>query len=838
MARAKKTITKVAASKANIDSYKHEDTRKNIPTQELSHLKREKPVKKHYRYDPSLDPQLIWAGKAVDADLLASLKEKGEGETEELAVDTVPLYIQEKISAEAIINRLKSDTDDEGTMDTLWGEGAEQTFREMVDFYHHDDNWSNRMILGDSLEVMNSLLEKEQMRGQVQMVFLDPPYGIKFGSNWQVSTRKREVKDGNDKEYVRQPEQIKAFRDTWELGIHSYLGYLRDRLITARELLSESGSCFIQINDENLHVVRSVMDEVFGSNNFISLITFVKTSGFSSGFIDNVSDYIIWYGKDSKLTKYRQLYRDKVVERDANYKYLQLLDGTRRMMTPKERNGEIAIPEGSRVYRLSDITSQGAASEPQPYEFEGKHYIPGAGGHWKAKYPAGMDKLKELGRIQVSGKNLAYVRFANDFPAIPISNNWTDTNVGFGTEKIYVVQTLTTVIQRCILMSTDPGDLILDPTCGSGTTAAMAEQWGRRWITTDTSRVALALARTRIMTAKYPWYKLKSSKKIKEGFEYKIIPHITLKALANDGDAESEVLFDQPIENKDVVRVAGPFTVESLAPHRVAEGDRVVATEDYVQTVVENMRAAGVQTGEKGKRIVFEALDITASASANIHATGDYREGDVLKKVAVCIGPEYGSVNDDMIREAVREAAKYYELLVIAAPSFEGSAFVEEENPFDLRVVKVKIAPDLSMGSLLKKPRSGDNANLFVAFGEPDVAVNTVAENRIQIQVHGVDVYDPTTGELRSQNTDEIACWFVDTNYNEEAFFVTHAYFTGAQKPYEKLKKALQAEIDEDLWEELYTTVSRPFSRPKTGKIAIKVINHYGDEVMKVISIS
>ncbi|MBP9759778.1 MAG: site-specific DNA-methyltransferase [Candidatus Pacebacteria bacterium] len=832
----RRKIPKAAASKANIDSYKHQDTRKNIPTQELSHLRKEKLSRKEYRYDPSLDPQLIWAGKAVDPDLLASLKEKGADERDTFSVDTVPLYIQEKISSEAIINRLKSDTDEAGVMNTLWGEGAEQTFGEMVDFYKHEDNWANRMILGDSLQAMNSLLEKEQMRGKVQMVYIDPPYGIKFGSNWQVSTRKRDVKDGKDEEYVRQPEQIKAFRDTWELGIHSYLAYLRDRLITARELLTESGSCFVQISDENVHLVRNMMDEVFGSENFICQIVYVKTSGLAQNYLPRKTDYIIWYGKNKEAVKYRQLHTSKVISELKSYSHLELENGTMRKLLKSEIENVKSIPEGSRIFAPSNTTSEGNPSVS--LELEGKTFTTPHNRGWKTSIK-GMRRLYEIGRLMVSGNTLNYKRYADDFPVSSVTNVWDDVPMGLGFgDKIYVVQTAELAIRRCILMTTDPGDIVLDPTCGSGTTAYVAEQWGRRWISTDTSRVALALARTRLMTAKYPWYKLKNAHNIKEGFEYKTVPHVTLKSLANDEEPEQEVLFDQPFESKEVVRVSGPFTVESLSPHRVTDGDRVQTTQDYVHTVVDNMRAVGVQTGEKGKRIEFESLDVSPSIAGNIHATGDYKEGDTLKRVAVCVGPEYGSVDDDLIREAVKEAAKYYDLLIVAGPSFEGSAFVEEKNPFDLQVVKVKVAPDLSMGELLKKPRSGENVNLFVAFGEPDVEVRGAKDGKITVEVKGVDVYDPTTGELRSQDTDDIACWFIDTNYNEEAFFVTHAYFTGAQKPYEKLKKALKAEIDEDLWEELYTTTSRPFRTPTTGKIAVKVINHYGDEVMKVINVT
>lgn len=827
MPRGKKSIAPTEA--AAVDAYKHSDKRVRIPTQEQSvrlSAREKQPVKKTYKYDPSLDPQLTWSGK----------EEQGA----EFGVSTVPIYVQEKIAPEAIVARLKQRAleDAESIQTTLFGDTAQEQFDKAVDFYKHEDNWQNRMILGDSLLVMNSLLEKEGLRGKVQTVYMDPPYGIKFGSNWQVSTRKKEVKDNKIDDFVRQPEQVKAFRDTWELGIHSYLSYLRDRLITARELLTESGSCFVQINDDNLHLVRSVFDEVFGANNFISIITFVKTSGFSSGYIDSISDYVIWYGKDSDKTKYRQLFKEKIVLDDPNYKHIELASGERRKMTKEELADPLLVPKGARIYRLGDITSQGAAKEKQPFDFDGKTYLPGAGGHWKAKYPDGMSMLVEKKRVQVAGNNLAYVRFADDFPAIPIANNWTDTNLGFGTDKIYVVQTLSTVIQRCILMSTDPGDLVLDPTCGSGTTAFVSEQWGRRWITTDTSRVALALARTRLMTAKFPYYKLKDTvhKEVRMGFEYKTIPHVTLKSIANNEPADGEVLYDQPFEQKDVVRVTGPFTVESLSPHRVSDAQEMLSSERFVETVVSNLLKAGVQTGDKSARLEFVNLDIIPSGP-EVQAVGEYNTADGLKKVAVAIGPEFGSVDDDFVRDAALVAKKFADLVVVAGTSFEASAF-SETSIEGLQVMKVKINPDLSMGDLLKKTGSG---NLFLAFGEPDVEVKEKKDG-IVVEIKGVDVYDPVKSEIRSSGSGDpehdIAAWFIDTNYNGEAFFVTHAYFLGADKPYEKLKKALRADINEEIWEELYSTTSRPFAKPKTGKIAVKVINHYGDEVMKIVEIS
>lgn len=807
---------------APVKSYKHDGKRVRIPTQEESiklSAKDKQPIKKKYDYDPSLDPQLVWSGK----------KEQGS----ELAIPTVPIYVQEKVAPEAIIARLKIGIEENQQM-MLFGETAESQFGKAVDFYKHEDNWQNRMILGDSLLVMNSLLEKEGMRSKIQTIYIDPPYGIKFGSNWQVSTRKRDVKDNKLEDFVRQPEQVKAFRDTWELGIHSYLSYLRDRLITSRELLTESGSCFVQISDENVHLIRNLMDEIFGSDNFISLISFTSTSGFPGGTLSRAGDYIVWYAKDKNHIKYRQLYEFKP-EIDENYKYVLLEDGTRRKILKEESENLDLLPYGAKIYRLTHLRSQGESNTIQEFEFNGKKYNPGSNHHWKTSIN-GLSKLAQKGRIINDGNSISYIRYADDFPVKAINNLWSNTSTG-GNWKIYVVQTNAFIIQRCLLMTTDPGDIVLDPTCGSGTSAFVSEQWGRRWITIDTSRVALALARTRLMTAKLSYYKLRDTRSVSAGFEYKTVPHITLKSLANDESAEQEILYDQPLENKDIVRVSGPFTVESLSPHRVSDAQEMLSSERFIETVVNNLLEAGVQTGDKNARVEFENLDILPSGP-EIQAVGEYKTNSGLKKVAVSIGPEFGSIDDDFIRDASAIAKKFADLLVVAATSFEASAFSEPSQINDLQVMKVKINPDLSMGDLLKKTGSG---NLFIAFGEPEVKIK---ENKgeIVVEIIGVDIYDPVKSEIRSSGSGdpehEIATWFIDTNYNGEAFFVTHAYFLGADKPYEKLKKALKADINEDIWEELYSTTSRPFPKPKTGKIAVKVINHYGDEVMKIIQIN
>lgn len=817
MPRKRKDTTPTEA--APVASYKHSNKRIRIPTQEESiklSPRDKQPVKKRYDYDPSLDPQLIWAGK----------KEAGA----EFEVSTVPIYVQEKVAPEAIIARLKAGVK-EDTQLLLFGETAQEQFTKAVEFYKHEDNWQNRMILGDSLLVMNSLLEKEGMRGKVQTIYIDPPYGIKFGSNWQVSTRKRDVKDNKIEDFIRQPEQIKAYRDTWELGIHSYLSYLRDRLIVARELLTESGSCFVQINDENLHLIRSILDEVFDNDNFVTIIPFRKTVGATSSLIPVVNDYLVWYAKNKNVVKLRKLFREKdITNRDRKFQWVEDKKDIRRMV-----EGDLSQKDTLKILALDDLTSQEPSAKGNfPIIFSGKTFYPGANRHWRTTVE-GIRKLIELNRIYTNGNKLFFKRYLSDQPYSEEANFWFDTVNSFE-EKKYVVQTNQIIVQRCILMTTEPGDLVLDPTCGAGTTAYVAEQWGRTWITIDTSRVALALARTRLMTAKLPYYALKDKHAVSMGFKYDTVPHVTLRSLANNEEPEQEILYDQPFEDKNVVRVTGPFTVESLSPHRVSDAQEMVSSERFVETVVANLLKAGVQTGKKGARVEFVNLDILPSGP-EVQAVGEYKTSSGLRKVAVAIGPEFGSVDDDFIRDAARVAKKFADLLIVSATSFEASAFAEPSEISGLRVMKAKINPDLSMGDLLKKTGSG---NLFLAFGEPEVKVKQRKEG-ITVEILGVDIYDPVKSEIRSSGSGdpehEIAAWFIDTNYNGDAFFVTHAYFLGADKPYEKLKKALKADIKEDAWDELYSTVSRPFPKPKTGKIAVKVINHFGDEVMKTIEI-
>jgi adenine-specific DNA-methyltransferase len=874
-----------------VGSIRHGDKRLNIPTADSEELLDEeaaRPVQLRWTRDPSLDPQLVWKGK-------------DEQDGEDLVVDAPPIYIQEKIVPQVLIENLRrapgqDQLDLFADFDGLSGYDA-------VEYYQHDANWSNRMILGDSLQVMASLAEKENLRGKVQMIYIDPPYGIKFGSNWQVSTGKREVKDGKLEDTTHEVEQIKAFRDTWQLGIHSYLAYLRDRLAVARDLLTESGSVFVQIGDENVHMVRSLLDEVFGAENAVVTIVFRTTGSLATSYLGRNSDYILWYAKELRNLKARKLYRPTTIADDVGGRYVrvELPDGPRRIMTKEERLEPNLLPGGSRIYRHDNLISQGATpSGTVPFAFQGHSFHPGANSHWKTTVE-GLSRLNFAQRLAAPTQNsLAYVRFLNDFPVAEYTNVWTDTQTGaFTDEKVYVVQTNVKVIERCLLMTTEPGDLVLDPTCGAGTTAFVAEEWGRRWITIDTSRVALALARQRIMAARFPYYLLADSREgqmkeaelagrppfnaatssdVRKGFVYERVPHVTLKSIANNPDikggmstqeinaaiarhAESEILYNRPYEEPRKVRVAGRFTVESLSPHRTLSPSSPTSEQSadatdksaFEQTILENLLKAGVQNGRKKERLEFETL--SPFPGTFIQAEGSRKDGaeGTPQRIGVSIGPQFGTVDPEWIRQAAREATRGmgFDLLLVCAfafdpqavkateefaPSHPGNfATVQDERRFGrVPILLVRMNSDLAMGDVLLK-KTG-SANLFMVFGEPDVKIERTPDG-IVVEIRGVDVYNPTTGEIRSSGTGEIALWMIDTDYDGESFFVRHCYFTGGNDPYARLKRALKADIDEAAWQSLYSTRSRPFGPPSTGKIAIKVINHYGDEVLQVYDV-
>ena len=943
--------------------------RTNIPTIEYRSMIREEqqsPVPLRYPRNTDLDPQLVWRGK-------------DEQDWSDLVVNAPPLYIQEKVHPKVLIDDLlrqkekvvaKKADRKPVQLDLFHDFNGVPEGDAKTEFYQHDQNWSNRMILGDSLQVMASLAEREGLRGKVQCIYFDPPYGIKFNSNFQWSTTSRDVKDGKVDHITREPEQVKAFRDTWRDGIHSYLTYLRDRLTLIRDLLSDSGSVFVQIGDENVHRVRTVLDEVFGDENAVCQITFVKSSGTSSpsggtDVLSKVCDYLLWFAKDLRSIKYRQPYYLKEDTRSFDSTY---------------RHGGSEDP-----YRLSDATAQ-QPTTVYDFNLHGRIFNPLPRG-WRVPQ-VGMERAAKADRFQIGGKSIAFKQYLSDYPVATLHNNWTDTGTGSGLNKIYVVQTTEKVVQRCILMTTDPGDLVLDPTCGSGTTAYTSELWGRRWITIDTSRVALALSRARIMGARYPLYLLADSTEgqakeaevtqstpskkpvhhnIRHGFVYERVPHITLKSIANNSEidviwekwqqtleplrtelnkllkrrleeweipreaeepwspkaitlfgkirdeqnreddarpkklrdllddlnkelkrkrpitldtlpdrpadpwdekaakihqqwwsariarqkeidasiaakAEFEYLYDKPYEDKKKVRVAGPFTVESLSPHRtlgVDENDNLIdplqvkqnrdEKQSFAQMILENLKTAGVQQAHKEDRINFVSL--VPWPGQMVCAEGKYHEGDSERRAAIMIGPEFGTVQRQDLVLAAREAGDAgFDVLIACAFNFD--AMSTEFNKLGrIPVLKARMNADLHMADDLKNTGKG---NLFVIFGEPDIELLDDSDGMMRVKVNGVDVFHPNTGEVRSDGPDGIACWFIDTDYNEESFFVRHAYFLGQNDPYTALKTTLKAEIDADAWASLNSDTSRPFEKPRSGRIAVKVINHLGDEVMKV----
>lgn len=923
-----------------VEALRHDEAkRKNIPTAELQSAAQRaeeispfKPVT-YLRQDPlpkgekrpreqDLDPQIVWKGATLrlSPDQIAELNETGRLEIgdaqlvwrgkdqqdwSDLVVQAPPLYIQEKIHPKAIIENLKRQTKEResaqsDTLD-LFADFNGIDPEAKTEFYQHDQNWQNRMILGDSLQVMASLAEREGLRGQVQCIYFDPPYGIRFKSNWQVSTRDRGMSDQDKREELtREPEQVQAFRDTWKDGIHSYLTYLRDRMTAMRDLLTESGSIFVQIGDENVHRVRAVMDEVFGDKNFVSLIAVQTTTGFETTYLGNMADYVLWYAKNKEKGKARTpYYRKEFVLGEGNAKWLMLEDFSYRGVKADEKRGEEALPQNAKPYQPDNLISQGRAKERQPFIFQGKKYDSWEkNSHWKASHPIGMNRLAKAGRIHVAENSIRYVRYHTDFDLAVHGNIWTDTGSGnFTDDKIYVVQTNTKVVERCIQMTTDPGDLVLDPTCGSGTTAIVAEQWGRRWITLDTSRVSLAHARARLMGARFPYYFLADSPDgrekeqevsgkiqpdapthddIRQGFVYERAPHIMLRSIANNAEidviwenyqqkleslrerlnavvgesweeweipcevdegwsdearqahadwwevriarqkeidksiaqkADVELLYDRPYEDTSKVRVSGPFTVESLSPHRVvpadaaelieqldaAEGKRERAhapLNDFASMVLENLESAGVHQAAKDDRITFTALE--GWPGGYIAAEGHFMEGETEKRAAIFIGPEFGTVTRADLTAAAREAldARFDALI---ACGFNFDAHTSELTKLGpLPILKAKMNPDLHMSEELKNTGTG---NLFVVFGEPDIEWKFNDDGEIVVEVLGVDVFDPKTGEVRASGKDDIAAWFIDTEYNEESFFVRHAYFMGANDPYKSLKTSLKAEM-------------------------------------------
>ena len=983
-------MAKKKAKKIIVETITHEDaSRKNIPTAELESVVSEedqRSISVAYRRsgedltdekasrNRDLDPQLVWRGK-------------DEQDWSDLVVHAPPLYIQEKVHPKVLVDDLVKRTHQQEH------EGAESAAPSLfpdlfadfnglpnesaaTEFYQHDANWTNRMILGDSLQVMASLAEREGLHGQVQCIYIDPPYGIKFNSNFQWSTTSRDVKDGNVEHITREPEQVKAFRDTWRDGIHSYLTYLRDRLTVARDMLTESGSVFVQIGDENVHRVRALMDEVFGDENFVSMIQYRALTPLGSRGLSNVYDYVLWYARNKSQIKYRNVQIPRPMEEEPEFTFHDDGSGyySKFTNTPKSSNG---------VFKRSDLKSSGYTPTCiYDFPFQGTLVKSKGRKSWRTNKD-GIARLIRANRLFLLGKSIYFRQYFDDSPMRQMENTWTDTAAGFSDTKVYVVQTHDKVIRRCVLMTSDPGDLVLDPTCGSGTTAYVAEQWGRRWVTIDTSRVSLALARARVMGARYPLYLLTDSPEgqareakvtrtepldtlthgsIRQGFVLERVPRTTLGEIANNTEidviwaqmqpiveealaelnaalrenapepfkvtvggragrtvdfavsgsnafklpsgedapagallewevpreapsgwfdgakhalenfwnariarqneidasiaakVDFEYLYDKPYEDKSKVRVAGPFTVESLSPHRVMDVDEndelidpqqagagLVADDDsFVESILENLKTAGVQQAHKEDKVVFSS--IKGWPGTYICAEGMYSDGkgdSETRRAGIFNGPGFGTVGRQDLVLATREAGDAgFDVLIACAFNYDAHSS-EFEKLGRIPVLKARMNADLHMADDLKNTGKG---NLFVIFGEPDIDIfpaesEEAEEGQVQVRINGVDVFHPNSGEVRSDGAEGIACWFIDTDYNGESFFVRHAYFLGANDPYKSLKKTLKSEINEDAWATLNSDTSRPFDKPEGGRIAVKVINHLGDEVMKVFKV-
>lgn len=952
--------TTTAAKNNNVEDFRHKGAKRvNNPPAGLAPIYDvHQPEVRQYSYDPHLDPQLVWAGKA---------------EHTSFEVDVVPLHIHERVSTRAILAAVKKPE----SQLKLFG-NQELSADKQIEFYQHEVGWANRLILGDSLLVMNSLLVKEGMAGKVQCIYIDPPYGIKYASNMQPRIDQRDVKD-KDEDLTREPEQIKAYRDTWTLGIHSYLTYLRDRLLLARELLTESGSIFVQINDENLHLVRCLMDEVFGRENAIAVIPFVKTTGKGARELDTVNDYLLWYARNRVSVKYRQLYNERPTQvLITSYPWVELPDGTVRRLTQEELLLRNPIANAKRLMTSSLFSQSGGPSSAFAFRFRNQEWRPPSAAFWKTT-EQGLARLEAADRLAGIGRTLTYLRYSSDFPVVTITNWWDDVLLStFAVEKLYAVQTSWKVIERCILMTTDPGDLVFDPTCGSGTTAYCAEKWGRRWITCDTSRVALAIARQRLMTARFDYYELKDPERGPAGgFNYETVPHITLESIAKNTEidaiaekyqpqieatlqelnqalgkewkewevprevphplwsekaqkaywrlreiqndqivppklqkeaerlleiiyqetghrwelnevpepvpaerwrkrakeamrrfwelkrqkrkeidesiqrnAPQETLYDRPFVKTGLVRVSGPFTVEAIPPPVVsipeatpipsyeAEQSRVDnRAGDYIMRMINLLKQQGGVVFPNGKRL--ELKEIRPITLGYIHAQAEAEVDGAVKKVAISFGPNYGPVPAYQVREAIEPATlNKFDILLIAgfsfAPDVHDFARKAQEMVKVLTIQCVNITPDVLIGDLLKTSRA---SQIFTVFGEPDVEVKKQTDGTFTVQLKGVDIYDPIKGEVHSEKGENVAAWFLDTDYDGMAFHICQAFFPGDPDAWDKLQRALRAQIEPALFEKMRGTQSFPFKPGEYKRIAVKVIDFRGNEVVRVMEL-
>jgi adenine-specific DNA-methyltransferase len=873
-----------------------------------AHFKKTKAPAK-YRYDSSLAPELVWdegnparedaekliaelsdcglklaelalqaASKERDAEvkrLEKEIREKkrqlatisgaflnwsGKAERPSFEVPTLPLFIHERLSTKAILETLSSHKRDkqDDFLTSLFGSEDRSLHDQALRAYEYPDKWVNRMILGDSLVVMNSLLQFEHMAGKVQMFYIDPPYGVKFGSNFQPFIRRREVKHNEDEDFTREPEMVQAYRDTWELGLHSYLTYLRDRLRVARELLNDSGSVFVQISDENLHHVRELMDEVFGAENFCAVIPFrKKTMPLGAKHLEGVVDYLLWFAKDKSRLFFQELYEPMSVEGDSHWNYVELADGERRKMTSEEINNHSLLPVGSTPYQLVSLYPAGVNQGGLfPFEYEGKTYRPKEGNSWFTNLE-GMKKLAKSGRLfpYEDGNTLRYVLKLSDSPFSTLTNLWADTSAP--SDKSYVVQTSTKVIQRCILMTTRPGDLVIDPTCGGGTTAFVAEQWGRRWITCDTSRVPLALARQRLLTATFDFQELRDETRGPVGgFVYSrrqnrrgnevggIVPYISKGSIANDEPEKEVVLVDRPEVVSGITRVTGPFvfeatipTAEGLDEDPVTPGIQSEQYQDHVTRMIEVLRKAPVLRLQKNETVTLKQVRPPAK-TLGLSAEALVGGPDAPEPVAILFGPETGPISERMVREAWDEAGlKRYTRLFVIGFGIDPKAreFIDNAGKIGIPAFYLQATMDLQMGDLLKNMRS---SHVFSVCGLPDVKVSKAKPGpekaeRWEVELLGLETFDPVTMEADSVSGKEVPAWFLDTDYNGMVFKVRQAFFprTGA---WEKLKKSLKVEFEEGVWDHLAGTTSAPFEPGENRRIAVKVIDPRGNELIAV----
>ena len=849
--------------KRNIENYAHKGKERvnNPPVGLVTPQTDRDAARKTYAHDPHIDPQLGWAGKAEHASF---------------EVPTVSLHVHERIDPRTIVEAVRKRNGAESQQSLFDAPEENPPIRQAIDFYRHRHNWSNRLIAGDSLLVMNSLLEKEGLGGQVQMAYIDPPYGIRYGSNFQPFVDNRDVTDGKDEDLTQEPETIRAFRDTWELGIHSYLTYLRDRLLLARELLTDSGSCFVQIGDENVHRVGTVMDEIFGAGNRVATISYATTSGSSAKTLPQVADYLLWYAKDKESLKYRQLYepltRREIIEFFSSYAMVELQDGTCRKLTPMECFApDKHLPKGARIYKRTSLDSQGVSTtgRSEPYVWNGRTFTCARGAHWRVS-SEGMDRMAKLGRLDASDgqSSLQWKRYEDEVPGRRINNLWAVQM--YANDKQFVVQTATKAIQRCILMTTDPGDLVFDPTCGSGTTPFVAEQWGRRWIGCDTSRVAVAIARQRLMTSNFDYYQLAHPQEgVGSGFATETSATVSARTLAYDEPANTVALYDQPLTDRSKARVTGPFTVEAVPAPVVKPVDAIDApplpADQSIARSGETLRQSDwrdelLKTGIRGKagqRISFARLEPKPGAHW-LHAEGETRPdargasevrdgtADTPTSVAISFGPDHTPLEQRQVELAIEEAQTLVprpKIIVFAAFQFDPEAAkdIDETDWPGITLLKAQMNADLLTGDLKRKRASNES---FWLIGQPDVTLETITDGEDagmhRVVVSGFDYYNTKTGDIESGDANRIAIWMLDTDYDGRSLYPRQVFFPMAARTdgWAKIARNLKAEIDEQRIEAYRGTVSLPFEAGERGRVAVKIVDDRGIESLKIVELS